>query len=125
MARFIAAISTDCARLAALAAAAAAPDSVLIGSEANEARCCDRIDRFSSIGVKMLCDLRCGSFLMAESVLSSGGCGRSMGSDFGITGGGGGGSCSRRSPSGCCGGCGGGGEMCGIGGFGGSCWWFG
>ena len=56
-----------------MAAAAAAADSVFGVSEVNDSRCCDRMDRFSSIGVKMLWDLRCGSFLMAESVLSSGG----------------------------------------------------
>jgi len=37
--------------LAAFAAAAAAADSDLLDSDVNDARCCDKIDRFSSIGV--------------------------------------------------------------------------
>lgn len=58
-ARFSAATSTDCERLAAfaaLAAAAAAADSDLFDSEVKDARCWDKIDRFSSIGVKILWD---------------------------------------------------------------------
>lgn len=52
--------SPDCARFssAALAAAAAAPDSVFGNSRVKDARCCDKMDRFSSIGVKILCDFR-------------------------------------------------------------------
>lgn len=52
--------SIDWARaaLAAFAAAAAAADSFLTDSLANDARCWDRMDLFSSIGVKMLCDFR-------------------------------------------------------------------
>jgi hypothetical protein len=59
------------------------------GSAENDAKCCDSIDRFSSIGVNILCDLRCGNFLMAESVFSMGICGRSEPSVLGSTGGGG------------------------------------
>jgi hypothetical protein len=57
--------STDCDRCTLSA--------FMVWSEEKEAKCCWRIDRFSSIGVKMLCCFRCGSFLIAESVLSIGG----------------------------------------------------
>lgn len=82
--------STDCARLPF------APDSSL-RPEAKDARCCDRIDRFSSMGVKMLCCLRCGIFLMADAVSRKGWCGLSeLGSGFGSMGAGGCGSCDNR-----------------------------
>jgi hypothetical protein len=75
-------------------AAAMAADSFLIdwGSEAKEAKCWDKMDRFSSIGVKMLCDLRWDIFLIAVSVLMRGAFGFSGASALGSTGGGGWGS---------------------------------
>jgi hypothetical protein len=93
--------STDDARFAA---ALAATSALLMPGSSNEARCCDRMERFSSMGVKMLCPRR-WSFLMVMSfVLSKSDCacgGRSPSSLDPI---GGGGKGSRR--SGC-----GGGEM--------------
>lgn len=44
----------------------------------NNLECCPKMDRFSSTGVKILCDLRAGSFLIAASVLSRGGWRTSM-----------------------------------------------
>lgn len=48
--------SIDCDRLAA--------GSDLMSGALKAARCCERIDRFSSIGVKMLARARCGCFLI-------------------------------------------------------------
>lgn len=56
---------------AAFFLAASAFDSALV---AKDARCWDKIDRFSSIGVKMLCCLRVGLLIML-SVVRSNGCG--------------------------------------------------
>jgi hypothetical protein len=53
---------------------------LLLSGAAKEAKCCDRMDRFSSMGVKMLCCLRWGIFLIAESVFSSGAVGLSRNS---------------------------------------------
>lgn len=48
--------------------------SLLIWESAKAAKCCDKTDRFSSIGVKMLCCLRCGNFLIAETASIGGAC---------------------------------------------------
>lgn len=67
--------------------------SFLTWDSAKAARCCDKTDRFSSIGVKMLCCFRCGSFLMAEGTSlrdacggGGGGPGLSLASDLGSIG---------------------------------------
>lgn len=101
-------------------------DSVLIrsGSAAKDARCCERMDLFSSMGVKMLCCLRCGCRLMASEVFSRGTRGRSGGgAALGSTGAGGCGSCGGGWGCGSCCCCccwGGGGDMCAGGACGGS-----
>lgn len=81
--REMAPTSTDCARLPP------ASSFTLRGSP-KDAKCCDRMDRFSSMGVNMLCCLRCGSFLMAEFTSRRGLPDRSgLGSGFGSIGAGG------------------------------------
>lgn len=78
--------STDCERLCP---AAAESGFAPCDSLANEARCCDKMDRFSSMGVNMLWDFFWGNFFMAMSVFKSGRCGRSDGSTLTSKGGGG------------------------------------
>lgn len=52
--------------------------SFLICESAKAAKCCERTDRFSSMGVKMLCCLRCGSFLIADTASIGGACGAGL-----------------------------------------------
>jgi hypothetical protein len=60
--------STDCDRLLPLPSLFLVlgppedEDSALTDSPRKAARCCDRMDRLSSMGVNMLYCLRCGSF---------------------------------------------------------------
>lgn len=93
---FIRLMSTECVALFVSLSTLPLPQSamgLLFGTEdedqsgfdgplRNAARCCDRIDRFSSIGVKILYCFRCGSFFTSchsgVSLLGSlgdGGCG--------------------------------------------------
>ena len=45
-----------------------------LASPWNTARCWEKMERFSSIGVKMLPCLRCGNFLIAAPAIGNGGC---------------------------------------------------
>ncbi len=45
-----------------------------LASPWNTARCWEKMERFSSMGVKMLPCLRCGSFLIAALAIGKGGC---------------------------------------------------
>lgn len=65
--------------------------SFLMPDSAKAAKCCDKTDRFSSIGVNMLCCFRWGSFLIADAVSSNGAAGTGLSRDsvFGSSGAGG------------------------------------
>jgi hypothetical protein len=71
--RFIAAVSTDCDRLFEVGGGSLRGCSAF---EVDEAQCCERIDRDSSIGVKMLLDLTDMRFT-GSSICCCGGCGSS------------------------------------------------
>jgi hypothetical protein len=71
--RFTAAVSTDCDRLFGVGAGSLRGCSAF---EVDEAQCCERIDRDSSIGVKILLDLTDIRFT-GSSICCCGGCGSS------------------------------------------------
>jgi len=71
--RFTAAISTDCDRVSEVGGGSLRGCSAF---EVDEAQCCERIDRDSSIGVKMLLDLT-DMRLTGSSICCCGGCGSS------------------------------------------------
>jgi hypothetical protein len=71
--RFTPVVSTDCERLFGVGAGSLRGSSAF---EVDEAQCCERIDRDSSMGVKILLDLTDMRFT-GSSICCCGGCGSS------------------------------------------------